>query len=703
MLETGVLESKKDEPGLDGIASRWLKELDLAKEREKHWLKDAKEALEIFSNQKSVKKETFNMLWANTETKRPALYNAIPEVDIRRRFRDKDPVGRAVSDLLERVCEYIVDCSDLDFFAIQAVNDMLLSGRAVTCVVYDSEYEEVEEESEEGEEEGEYREKSKQITYQDIRFEQVAYDDVRIGPGNSWKDVPWIAFRHKFTKDEIKERFPNFKDDPVFNDEDKGDRSVFRRMDVWKIWDKDERQIVWICEDYTTSPLAVEDDPLELKEFFPCPRPLYAIENPTSTVPICEYSQYGNLAKELEKLSKRINKIIDAVRYRGVYDSTIAEMQKLFESDDNEFIPSEDTTRLISEKGIQSAIWTMPVKEIAEALVILKQQRRDLVQEIYEVTGISDIMRGATNPHETRGAQEIKANFGSGRLQRQQQAVQVYLRDIIRIVAEIAAENFTRETFTRMTGIDFPTEAEKQAVQMQMMIAQQMGQQVQTDPILQKPSWEEVEEILKNDFLRSYRVDIETDSTIKLDEQRDKQNTADLMKAIADFSGALGQAVQNQALPQDAPNVLLKSIVRKFKLGRDVEDAFDQPPQRGPGPEAMRLEQEAKMEQQRMQMEMQAEQQRLQMEMQANQQKMQMEQQKHQMELQQLQAELQAEREKMQIEREKMMMSLENERLKGALEAERMIQKQQLDKEAHERKIESYQYDKDSKGLKRVK
>lgn len=672
--ESGTLETKKDEPGPQGIVDRWLKELSLAEKREKEWRDDAQKAVDIYVNKKKSK-ETFNILWANVETKRPALYNSLPEVDIRRRFRDKDTIGKAVSELLERTCEYIIDCSDLDFYSIQAVNDMLISGRAVTEIVYEPEFEEYEED--EVSETGEVSTVSrKELVYQDIKFSQTAWDDFRVGPGNNWKEVPWLAFRYKFTKDEIRSKWPKFKDELAFNDDDKEDKSVFKRVPVWKIWDKDAREVIWVCEEYKDSPLDVESDPLELKDFFPVPRPLYAVENPTSTVPICEFAQYFNLAKELEEISRRINKIIKAVRYRGVYDSTLAEMQKLFDSDDNEFIPSEDTTRLISEKGIQSAIWTMPVREIAEALVILKNQRRDLVQEIYEVTGISDIMRGATNPHETKGAQEIKANFGSGRLARQQTAVQVYMRDIIRIIAEIAAENFTRETFTRMTGLNFPTQMDKMLAQFQMEQAQQEPPP-ELQEMLSQPTWEEIEEVMKNDFLRSYRVDIETDSTIKLDEQKDKQHTAEMMKAIADFSGAAGMAVQAGALPEGAPSKLIAVMVRKFKLGREVEEFFNQPPQPKQDPEAMKLQQE----QQQAQMEAQMEQQKFQMEMQGKQQEL-------QIELQKAQMELRMEQEKMQLERQKMQMELENARMKQVIEQQGLVMKNEFAEEQHKRKMD---------------
>ena len=166
---------------------------------------------------------------------------------------------------------------------------------------------------------------------------------------------------------------------------------------------------------------------------------------------------YETLARELEIITTRINRIVDGIRVRGIYDSTLAEIDRLFDEQDNGFIPSDDTARLIEGKGLDNAIWMLPIKDMAEVLMHLYQRRESLVHEIYQITGISDVMRADTNPHETLGAQELKANFGSQRLQRQQREVQRYIKDLIRIAAELMSQNFSKELFEVMTGLTYPT------------------------------------------------------------------------------------------------------------------------------------------------------------------------------------------------------------------------------------------------------
>ena len=91
--------------------------------------------------------------------------------------------------------------------------------------------------------------------------------------------------------------------------------------------------------------------------------------------------------------------------------------------------------------------------------VVVRVQQRDVVkQTIYEITGISDILRGATNPHETASAQNIKASWGSQRIQRFQGDVGRYCRDLFRMFAEIIVSKFDWEYLKQITSMDFAPE-----------------------------------------------------------------------------------------------------------------------------------------------------------------------------------------------------------------------------------------------------
>jgi len=726
--EQGTVESKDDFKGEQGTYSRWKEELDLADAVEKDWRKDVEIALATYRSDAKVAGEdgektnrAFNLLWANVETKRPALYNSTPRPDIRRRHRDKDRVGRAISELMERSVSYVIDCEDMDSINKAAVMDMLLPGRAITRVKYIPTM--VEKEPEEGAEESE-----QEVVDQQIRFDQIQYNDFKRGPGKSWDEVRWVSFDHRMNKDEVTERWGeeiansvkfNLSEDSKKPDDDESDSTIFKRALIHEIWDKDERQVIWIADGRKEGPLGIDEDPLDLKGFFDIPKPLYAIESSTSLVPITEYSQYIYLATDLEDITRRIRRIISACRVRGIYDSTIAEMGKLFDGDDNEFIPAEDLSRLIETGGLDKAIWTLPLQQIAEVLTILKQQRRDLVQEIYELTGISDIQRGSSNPHETKGAQEIKATFGGQRLKRQQTEVQRYLRDIIRLVVEIIADKFSRQTLTAITGLNFPTNAEKQQAKEVLMQAQQMQQQAQQmaqmtgqkpppiDPqmmkkaqeTLQRVSWEDIESVLKSDMTRDYRIDVETDSTIQDELKQDQQARTELLTSMGQWLQTAPQAVQQGIIDYEGSKEIMLSVARSAKMGRSVEDAIEnmKPPQKGPSPE----QQKAQLEQQQAQMDMKMEQQKMQMEMQAEQARMKMEQQQMQLQFQLDQANAQMEMQKKQadmaIEREK----LQNERIKIEFEREKLKNQNAYDEANHKRQMEVLRFDKKSGKLSR--
>ena len=151
-------------------------------------------------------------------------------------------------------------------------------------------------------------------------------------------------------------------------------------------------------------------------------------------------------------------------------------------------------------------------------------------------------MRGASQASETATAQSIKSQWGSLRIQRLQAEVQRFARDLLRLKAEIIAEKFEPQSLMAASGI---------------------------------PVDEQVMALLRNDAMRTYRVDIETDSTIQADVARAQQNASGFVAGFGQFMQAVGPAVQAGALPVEVARTMLQSFARSFKLGRAVEDAID--------------------------------------------------------------------------------------------------------------------------------
>lgn len=610
-------EEESEDKSKQAQVARWFKEFKLADKASKKWCDSAKMAVKVYDGdakpdgvQSGEKERSFNILWSNVEIKREAIYSALPAPDIRRRWRDEDQAGRAAAMVLERCVTYVMDCKDVDSDLIAACNDVLVPGRAITRLRLKSELE------------GEV------VKSQDLETEQVQWDKFKHGPGKRWGEVPWIDFEHELHKDEVEKKWGQEIADKITysinseNSEEKSDEdnelaTVFSRAKIHEVWNKEDRKVYWIAESYKDDFLSVDDNPLGMRDFWPIPKPVYAIESSTSLQPRTEYSKYQVLAEELEVVTIRRNRIAKALRVRGVYDSQLGEMEKLLEAGDNKMIPMENASKYMERAGgLDSAVFFLPLEVLVNTFRELGVQRNELIGQIYELTGISDIVRGDTNPNETAAAQRIKGNFASMRLEKQRTAFHKYARDLVRLIVEVIAERFDRATLQRMSGLRFPTNEDKENAQLLLERAQLAPQSVppemiqQAQQLLQSnvPTWDEIEEILHDDLERDYRIDIETDSTIAIDKQREQQAISEFLEAIGSFLQAIQAAGGMGMVTPEAGKKMLLAVARRFQLGRDVEDELQKenpPQQEGPSPEEESKERMAKIDERMKQMEAQ--------------------------------------------------------------------------------------------------
>jgi hypothetical protein len=401
-------------------------------------------------------------------------------------------------------------------------------------------------------------------------------------------------------------------------------------------------------------------------------------------LPVAMYKLYENQAKELNRITVRLGKVVEALKVRGIYDGNLgSQLGDLFGQADNTLIPAESASSLASEKGLDNAIWFMPIEKLIVVATNLIAAREQCKRVIYEITGVSDIIRGQSVASETLGAQKIKESWGTMRLKRLQKEVQRYSRDVLRLMLEIAATKFSVETWASATGLPFVTSTQKQQAQMIAQLQQQQaiaqpqmpGQPPAAPPIdpeiqkaLSAPEWEAVLELLKNDMQRSYRIDIETNSTIDVEATEDQKQIGDFMNAMGQLMAGLTPMVETGGMPFEAAQSLLLAVVRRFRFGTEVEDHFKnmKPPQKA-NPEADK----AKAEMAKAQQEMQVRQAEMQMEQQQFQAEMQMEAQKSQAEMQMsvMQARMEAQM-AMQLEQAKMQEQQKSEQTKMQIQAE---------------------------------
>ena len=591
---------------------RWMVEISLARKRMRPWQDKSRKLWDLYhGDSASRKKNSYNALYANTEILAPSVYNTLPTPDVRRRFADADPLGKAVSEVLNRSLSFNCETTGFDTEIKADVLDMLITGRGISRVRYvpdlvqvgDVEQTGIEADETNLDHEAQEGEQNEELAWETAPIEHVKWDKYLCGPGRTFKEIPWWAFEHDLDREELIQRFGEEiggkielnggpSDPELQNISDDSTASLFKTAKVWEIWDQDSKTVLWLSESYRDGPLKTENDPLSLERFFPVVDPLRAIADSDTFEPTPLYDQYREQAEELDRISTRINKLITACKVRAIYDPSLGTMvAELFRGDDNDMIPADVAIRQLYEAGgIEKAIWFAPIEQIAAVVEILYKQREESKQVIYELTGIADIMRGSTDPSETKGAQDLKVAFGMTRLSRMQRDVQRYIKDLLALQAEVICERFSQHTLAQMTQIKLPTNAQVMAqrapILQQMIMARMQGRQV--PPMPPKPmTWEDVMAAMADDAQRTFHVDIETDSTLAAAQQEDVQDTQVVLTAVVTMIKELGPMVQQGVLPLPAFKALLGATIRKFRLGSEVEDAFDQlqaPPPPQPDP-----------------------------------------------------------------------------------------------------------------------
>jgi hypothetical protein len=623
----------------------------------------------------------FNILWSNIQVLFPALYGRQAKPEVSRRYMDQDPVGRLASTMLERVMEYeTTQFGDFDAAMSGAVQDRLLPGRGTAWIRYEpvivNDRPEVEGvEQDESQVYNTIEDPTERIDAAHSPIDYVYWSDFLHSPARTWDEVWWVARAVYMTKEEGVERFGDVFNNVSLtssNTDMDGKNPLTAKMTydkkamVYEIWNKRTAKVCWIAKGYPQA-LDERDDPLELEEFFPCPKPLMATTTTGTMIPVPDYCEYEDQAQELDNLTQRIYLLTKACKAVGVFNAEFKELARMFsEGVDNKLFPVTGWAAMSEKGGLKGAIDMMDTSQIIVTLRELYAAREQVKQSIYEIMGISDILRGSSKAQETLGAQQLKANFGSLRLKSSQGDVARFATDIFKLKAQVICKFYPPELIVEMSGVmNTPDGQDPQMLQAAL-------------------------QMLSNSTIRDFHIAVEADSLAQIDEQAEKQGAQEAIQAIGLF---LREAIPmiSQA-PETLPmaSEMLLFLVRRFRAGRGLESAVeramkalqdkaDQAAQQQPGPppEMLQMQAEQQAEQMRMQAQAQSEQMKMQADAQLAQAQAQLEMQMHQakvqaeMQLAQMKADFETVKQnnELQIKAREMAGKEEYERWKAELDA----------------------------------
>ena len=550
----------------------------------------------------------FNILWSNVQTLKAATFARLPKPDVSRRFKDNDQVGRVAALLLERALEYeIQHYTDYRETLLACVYDRFLGGRGVSWVRYVPKFKIAEAEGipEDGtqvtddiESEGQENQGQMEILdYECAPTDYVHWKDFGHNIARTWEEVSIVWRKVYMSKEAVEERFGEQLarivplDASPEESKTASKEGVPKQALIYEIWDKDKGKAIWLSKSISKV-LDERDDPLQLQGFWPCPKPIYATLTNESLVPVPDFSLYQDQANALDVLSDRIDGLVKALQVKGVYDAATPELSRLFtEANNNTLIPIKNYAAFAEKQGLRGAIDMVDIAPIAQALVQAYQAFEQVKGQIYDITGISDIVRGQSVASETATAQQIKGQYASLRLKVSQDDVARFASNLLQLKAQIICKHFSDETILMISG------------------AEQLEEQ-------DKPVIPQALQLLRNEPMRTFRIDVSADSMVSMDEQQEKQDRMEFLQATSQFIEKAVQAVQ--VAPEIGPLVLdlLGFGVRGFKIGKSVEGAIEntsnqvrqqlaqpKPPQ--PDPEQIKLQAEQARFQQQQQMEAQ--------------------------------------------------------------------------------------------------
>lgn len=470
----------------------WMHKISAAEKKFAEYYDLITEIRQYYRNDKKRNKQ--NIFWASVETLKPFVYFKQPQPFVVRVNKNANQAQALACKILERALAWNMKQFDFDSVVKYARNDFLLSGMGILWEQYCSSFKQV------GADFIKDKEKVETTYVSPIMF---LADTDKV---NVWEDVEWIARRMYMN---ISEVAANFSAETVEKVRSQcGQNSV---LTVYEIWDKPTRTIYYISPQYGADFLHIQPDVLHLSGFFPCPKPIMATLANDGIIPVPDYVEIKSLLEELDGVNNRMRLTMQALKVSGCYDNSFPELANILDKDIT-LISLADFDKLKDAGGIKGVIDFAPIGQYVEALQILAQRRQVLIDSIYEVTGVSDIMRGTSQRVETATAVTQKTNFGTLRNQDRQNDMQRFLKDLFAIKAEIICEHFSPEFL-----LSFLTAEERQNHETMIKAVQ----------------------ILKHDKLRGMMIDLETDGCYNQEATGQK-----VLDTLNDINTMIGEAMK---------------------------------------------------------------------------------------------------------------------------------------------------------------
>lgn len=469
-----------------------------------------------------------NVFWATVETLKPFLYFKQPTPFIVRSRHSADEIESLAATILERALYWNMKQFDFDSVVKYARNDFLLSGMGILWEQYRPSFYYVGKEM---------LKHSEQVDTVYVNPTMFLADTKNV---DVWEDVEWIARKLYLSAADIAEHFDNNAADYLL---DRFGESA--KISVYEIWDKPSKSIYYYSPEYPFDFLDVYEDTLHLSGFFPCPKPIMATLANDGVIPVPDYVEIKSLLDELDGVNNRMRLTMQALKVSGCYDNSFPELANILDKDVT-LISLADFEKLKDSGGLRGIIDFAPIEQYITALSALAERRQTIINSIYEVTGVSDVMRGSSQAGETATAVRQKTNFGTLRNQDRQNDMQRFLKDLLKIKAEIICEQFSPAFLLSFLNPEENADINKSAAAVKL---------------------------LKSEKLRGMVIDLETDGCFN--QEQEEERTLKVLHNVHDLISQAFNIVSQQPALLPLYRQMLESAVATMPKARQFNAVMD--------------------------------------------------------------------------------------------------------------------------------
>lgn len=546
----------------------------------------------------TVVKARYPIYWSSVKTIQPAIYARTPVPTVDKVFDDlSDDIARVASLCLERLAKYLMRHTPFDRIMYATRDEYIHGGKTTPRVCFDSDirvepvcvryheqqvpdpvtgqvtvayYDGAGQPAPDGtellqDEIGYYAETTNEnVDRVGIELVPVHYADILHTPSaRHHEEIDWIAYKSLLTRGDVEDRFGKETADKLAGyyksssdrDDDDRDKDTLPSLyaTIWEIWDKRRCEVYWYCLGYNDEFIDQKEDIYSLSGFFPSPPFMLGTVGPDSLYPTPDYIQLEPLIQQIHGIAERIRKLVLLTQRKGIYDSSVKGLEALAQNAvEGEFIGVGEFQRLISEKGgLSNVIQFFPVEQLVSATQEMAQLMDLWEQKFSEVYGIPDILRGTSDPNETAAAQQLKGKYNSHRFSAITREFQRLCRDAIELMCDLALKKFPAQKLASIMGVPLMKPEEQAA-------------------------WPQVLQLLQDDTERKVRVDIETDSTITMNENADIEQRNYLAKTMFEGLASTSQAMQqNPSFAAVSAQVLLY-VTQGLRKGKEIEGSLKQ-------------------------------------------------------------------------------------------------------------------------------